>query len=55
LKKKLEIARVKPDNATPYITLGLGADDMDFSGREGSMPTFQADYKSVGTATCFAK
>ncbi len=55
LKKKLEIDRVKQENAAPYLTLGLGADDMDFSGREGSMPTFQADYKAVGTATCTAK
>ena len=55
LKKKLEIDHVKPENGASYITLGLGADDMDFSGREGSMPTFLADYKSVGSATCAAR
>jgi hypothetical protein len=54
-KKKIEIDYVKPDGDKPYVMLGLGADDMDFTGREGSMPTFQANYKTTGQATCMAK
>ena len=54
-KKKIEIDYVTPDADKPYVMLGLGADDMDFTGREGSMPTYQANYKITGQATCMAK
>ena len=54
-KKKLQVGYVAPQDAKPYVYLGLGADDMDFSGREGSTPTFQANYKSAGEAKCMAK
>ena len=55
-KKKLQVGYVLPsDGAKPYVYLGLGSDDMDFSGREGSTPTFQANYKNMGEAKCMAK
>ncbi len=54
-KKKLQIGYATPTGDKPYVYLGLGADDMDFSGREGSTPTFQADYKKLGEAKCVAK
>ena len=54
-KKKLEIGYSRPDNAEPNIYLGLGADDMDLNGREGSIPTFEANYKNIGKATCTTK
>ena len=55
VKKKLQIGYAKPDGAAPYIYLGLGSDDMDLSGREGSIPTFQANYARSGEATCTTK
>jgi hypothetical protein len=54
-KKKLQIGYAIPDNEKPYMFLGLGADDMDLSGREGSLPTFEANYKNIGQAACLAK
>jgi hypothetical protein len=51
-KKRLEIDYIIPDTEKPYVTLGLGDKDMDLTGREGSMPTFQANYKTAGDATC---
>ena len=53
-KKKLVIGYVTPSDAKPYMYLGLGADDMDFGGREGSDPIFSANYKTVGSAVCKA-
>jgi len=54
-KKKLQVGYVAPQDGKPYVYLGLGADDMDFSGREGSEPTFQANYKNIGAAKCLVK
>ena len=54
VKKKLQIAYAMPDNDKPYISIGLGNDDMDITGREGSIPTFEANYKQAGDATCKA-
>jgi hypothetical protein len=54
-KKKIELDYATPAGEKPYVMLGLGADDMDITGREGSMPTFQANYKNVGEAECKAK
>ena len=51
-KKKLIIDYTKPDAGPNGLYLGLGANDMDFSGREGSMPTFDANYKRMGDAVC---
>lgn len=51
-KKKLELGLVTTENETPYLYLALGSDDMDLSGREGSIPTFQADYKRQGEVAC---
>jgi hypothetical protein len=51
-KKKLQLGYAKPENETPYLYLALGSDDMDLSGREGSIPTFQADYKQAGEVAC---
>lgn len=53
-KKKLQISYAMPDNDKPYISIGLGSDDMDITGREGSVPTFEANYKAAGEATCKA-
>jgi hypothetical protein len=55
IKKKLQINYATPADEKPFITLGLGEDDMDVTGREGSIPTFQANYKFVGEGTCVAK
>ena len=54
-KKKLQLGYVRSPDIHPYVYLALGADDMDVSGREGSVPTFEANYKNLGEATCFAK
>jgi hypothetical protein len=56
-KKKLQINYSIPTEPIekPYFTLGLGEDDMDVTGREGSIPTFQANYKFIGEGTCVAK
>ena len=54
-KKKLVINYYKADKDPEYFELGLGADDMDLSGREGSMPTFDAKYARDGSAQCMAK
>jgi hypothetical protein len=54
VKKKLQIGYATPDNQEPYIYLGLGEDDMDITGREGSMPAFTANYKLKGEASCTA-
>jgi hypothetical protein len=54
-KKKIELDYATPVGEKPYVMIGLGADDMDITGREGSMPTFQANYKNVGVAECKAK
>jgi hypothetical protein len=54
VKKKLQINYATPEGETPYVRLGLGEDDMDVTGREGSIPTFEANYKYVGEGTCVA-
>lgn len=51
-KKKLQLGYGTVENETPYMYLALGADDMDLSGREGSIPTFQAGYVRHGEVTC---
>lgn len=52
VKKKLTVGIAKPDGLPSYMFLGLGNDDMDFTGREGSIPSFQANYKHMGDAVC---
>ena len=37
-----------------YVMLALGEDDVDFTGREGSMPTFSTEYHVSGKANCVA-
>ncbi len=54
VKKKLQVGYTIPDNAPAYMYLALGEDGMDITGREGSIPTFQANYKAAGEATCKA-
>lgn len=54
-KKKLELGYAKPEDAVPYLYLALGSDDMDLTGREGSIPTFQANYERHGEAACTAE
>jgi hypothetical protein len=54
-KKKLSIADIAGPGEKPAVLLGLGEDDMDITGREGSVPTFQANYKIAGKVVCTAK
>lgn len=54
-KKKLQLGYDAPENEAPQMYLALGSDDMDLSGREGSIPTFQADYERHGEVTCTAE
>jgi hypothetical protein len=54
-KKKLEIADIASPGAARAILIGLGENDMDITGREGSMPTFQANYKIAGKVICTAQ
>jgi hypothetical protein len=53
-KKKLIMGFATPQDAKAYMYLGLGADDMDLGGREGSTPTFEANYNKIDEATCIA-
>ena len=53
-KKKLQLGYATLENETPHMYLALGSDDMDLSGREGSIPTFQADYERHGDVACTA-
>ena len=55
VKKKLQIGYATPQDVKPYVYLGLGEDDMDITGREGSLPTFTANYARAGDVTCTAK
>jgi hypothetical protein len=54
-KKKLQLEYAVYDDKVPNLSLGLGEDSMDFGGREGSDPLFDASYKNIGAATCLAK
>jgi hypothetical protein len=51
-KKKLIMGYATPQDEKAYMYLGLGADDMDLGGREGSDPIFDANYKIIGKAAC---
>ena len=42
----------KPETGPNGLYVGLGDNDMDPSAREGSMPTFEANYKRDGDAKC---
>jgi hypothetical protein len=53
-KKKLEISYAQPSDAPPYLVLGVGDAGMDLTGREGSLPTFEANYKFMGKSSCSA-
>ena len=53
-KKKLQLGYAKPESQLPYMYVAVGSDDMDITGREGSIPTFQANYKTTGSASCTA-
>jgi hypothetical protein len=55
IKKKLMMGYATPQDAKAYLYLGVGEDDMDFSEREGSVPTFQANYKLAGEVACTVK
>jgi hypothetical protein len=52
VKKKLAVSFLQSGGEPGYVFLGLGEDDMDVTGREGSIPTFEANYKHVGNAVC---
>lgn len=52
VKKKLTVGIAKPDGLPSYMLLGLGNDDLDITGREGSTPSFYANYKRQGDAVC---
>ncbi|MBG1230911.1 hypothetical protein [Aestuariivirga litoralis] len=53
-KKKLMIYMSTVDDK-PQMLLGVGADDFNFEARDGSMASFQANYKTTGSASCTAK
>jgi hypothetical protein len=53
-KKKIVISYFKPSDGEPYVMLALGEDDVDFTGREGSMPAFSTEYHVTGKAHCVA-
>ena len=53
-KKKLIINYYKAGENPELLELGLGADDVDLTGREGSIPTFTANYARAGEAQCKA-
>lgn len=50
--KTLQLGYARPENEAPYVYVALGSDDMDMSGREGSIPTFQANYERHGEVVC---
>ncbi|MDE2445628.1 MAG: hypothetical protein KGO94_05565 [Alphaproteobacteria bacterium] len=52
IKKKITIGYIKAGPDPESVYLGLGDDNMDLSGREGSLPTFEANYKKIGEAQC---
>ena len=54
-KKKLVMGYATPQDAKAYMYLGLGADDMDLGGRDGSVPTFEANYKNTAPVSCTAE
>jgi hypothetical protein len=54
-KKTLKIIYGLEAGAAPNLLLGIGENDLDFTGREGSIPTFEANYKQFGKATCVAQ
>lgn len=51
-KKTLQLGYAKPEDEASYMYVALGSDDMDMSGREGSIPTFQANYERLGDVVC---
>lgn len=51
-QKKLELGYSTAEEDAPYMYVALGSEDMDLSGREGSIPTFEAGYKRVGEVAC---
>lgn len=53
-KKTLQLGYAA-DSKKPHMYLALGSDDMDLSGREGSIPTFQAEYRRLGEVACTAE
>ena len=53
-KKKLQLGYVVLEDETPNMYLALGSEDMDLSGREGSIPAFQAGYRQEGEVACTA-
>jgi hypothetical protein len=55
IKKTVVIDYINLDPQPPYVMLGLGEPDLDFTGREGSMPTYEANYSVKGAAHCTAK
>ncbi len=54
-KKKLEVDYLKSADDSAALDLALGDDNLDLTGREGSLPSFQARYKHTGEASCLAK
>jgi hypothetical protein len=51
-KKLLQIGYAIPSAGPAYLYLGLGEAGMDLTGREGSLPTFEAEYAKTGEAKC---
>jgi hypothetical protein len=53
-KKKMQIISSTGDDKVTVISIGLGGGDYDITAREGSMPTFEANYHKVSEASCTA-
>ena len=51
-KKKIQISGTVDDNKSTIFAVGLGGNEYDILAREGSMPTFEANYHRVGDAIC---
>ena len=54
-KLKVILSPLSGAEGKKEILIGLGDKTFDFEGREGSMPTFRAQYKNAGDAKCSAE
>lgn len=55
VEKTLQLNFAMMEDDQPYLYVALGSDDMDITGREGSIPTFDAEYRLEGEAACTAE
>jgi hypothetical protein len=53
-KKRIQIISSTGDDKVTVISIGLGGKEYDITARDGSMPTFEANYHKVSEASCTA-